>query len=485
MKAKGKEVLLFLLGLVLLYFSNGRMAIAAVTFIAPIIFLLLGRKMKVHRVYLQYSIGMGTVYLFAFWKFSSTNVKDPLFYIPFFLGFLLSIPYVVDAFFHQKKEGLLADLSFPLTYVLVEFVYVSLSPLGSTGSTAYAEHDFLVLIQLLSVTGIYGITFMVYWFGASVATAIEDGFKTKESFRALGAYGIVFLGVMLFGFVRLKTPDQSEKIKVAGISVYDQRAPRTKEIWRQASDRTEEFLSFANENFDKLEQATRNEARAGAKVVVWAELSPWSTTEQMEADTRRMAKIARENQIYLVTSPYVFTNNEEQLDINEAMIFAPDGTLMVKHIKYGGAKFDDIVEGDKKLQVIHTAYGKMGTVICWDADFPSNMRQTGKLDIDMLFSPAADWKEITPLHTYNLYYRGIENGMNIIRETASGGSIISDAKGRIIEQTNVFDTPDAEEWIIRGEMPTKGCQTIYSQIGDVFAYLCIIALVVLGIWVMN
>lgn len=482
MKVKGKETLLFLLGLVLLYFSNGRMAIAAVTFIAPIIFLLLGRKMKVHRVYLQYSIGMGLVYLFAFWKFSSTNIKDPLFYIPFFLGFLMSIPYVVDAFFHQRKGGLLADLSFPLSYVLIEFIYVTLSPLGSTGSTAYAEHDFLVLLQLLSVTGIYGITFMVYWFGTSVATVIEDRFKTKKSFRALGTYGIVFVGVMVFGIIRLNVPDRSDKIKVAGISVYDQRAPRTKEIWRQARERSSAFLSFADENFDKLEKYTRKEAMAGAKVVIWAELSPWSTTEQIEADTVRMARVARENQIYLVTSPYVFADDENELDINEAMIFAPDGTMLIEHIKYGGAKLDGIIEGDKKLQSVDTTYGKMGTVVCWDADFPNIMRQTGKLDIEMLFSPAADWKEITPLHIYNLYYRGIENGMNIIRETASGASIISDAKGRIIEQSSVFDTPDAEAWLIRGEMPTKGCQTIYSQIGDVFAYLCMISLVGLVIW---
>ena len=481
MKSKLVMTILYFIGLILLFFSNGRMAVEVIAFIAPVLLLFIGRKMKPLRVYLQYSIGMGIVFLFSFWKFSSTNVKNPLLYIPFFLGFLMSIPYVADVFFHQRKKGVIADFGFPLTYVVVEFIYVSVSPFGSTGSIAYAEDGFLVLLQLLSITGIYGITFIVTWFGSSMATVLEDGFKTKKSIYALVGYGVTFVLVMVFGMIRLNTGDLGDKIQVAGISVYDQRSPETKAIWKQGKMRTDEFKRFAKENFDKIELATKKVAQEGAKIVVWAELSPWSWEEQIDDALQRMADIAKENHIYLVTSPYLFAK-EGELDINEAMIFSPEGKLLVTHIKYGGAMMDNIVEGDKKLQVVETAYGKIGTVICWDADFPSVIRQAGKLEMDMLFSPAADWKEITPLHTRNLYYRGIENGVNIIRETASGQSIISDAKGRIVKEKSTFDTPEAESWIITGQMATKGCKTLYAQIGDLFAYLCIGAEIFLLIW---
>ena len=482
MKSKVTQTILYFIALILLFFSNGRMAVEVIAFIAPVLLLFIARKMKPLRVYIQYSIGMGIVFLFSFWKFSSTNVKDPLFYIPFFLGFLMSIPYVADVFFHQRKKGLLADLGFPLTYVVVEFIYVSVSPFGSTGSIAYAEDGLLVLLQLLSITGIYGITFMVAWFGSSMATVLENRLKSKQSIYALVSYGVVFAVVMVFGVVRLNTGDLGEQIEVAGISVYDQRSPETKAIWKQGKERTDTFKDFVEENFDKLEQATKKVAEEGAKVVVWAELSPWSYEEQIEVDTKRMADIAKENQVYLVTSPYLFPKEEGELGINEAMIFSPEGELLVTHIKYGGAMMDDIVEGDKKLQVIDSPYGKIGTVICWDADFPSVMRQVGKLEMDMLFSPAADWKEITPLHTRNLYYRGIENGVNTIRETASGQSIISDAKGRIVKEGSTFDMPEADCWIITGWMHTKGCKTLYSLIGDLFAYLCIGVEILLLIW---
>ena len=487
MEDKRERSLLFLVGLVGLYFSNGRMAIEVMGFIAPVFLVLAGRKlkashMKVISIYLLYSIGMGVVFLLSFWKFSSTNVKDPLFLIPFLLGFLMSIPYIADAIFHQNKKGLLADLVFPLTYVTVEYLYVSLSPMGSTGSIAYAQDGFLILLQLLSVTGIYGITFIVSWFASSAATIIEDKFKSKCSLQAMISYGVVFLTVMLFGVLRLGGSEENETIKVSGISAYDLRCQETKALWHQALQRTEAFEIFSDEIYNHLEQLTRKEAEQGSKVVVWSELSPWATDDTIDQYKEKMSALAKETGLYLVVSPYVFPGKEGAKGLNEAMLILPDGKFAINHIKYGGAIFDNIIEGNKRLQGLDTEYGRMGVAICWDADFPAIMRQAGRLGIDLLFSPAADWEEITPLHSRNLYYRGIENGMSVIRETASGQSLISDAKGRMIEEASSFDTPEASEWIIRGEMPTKGCQTIYLHIGDVFAYLCILGLLVLIGW---
>lgn len=486
-KENKNSFILFLIGLVGLYFSNGRMAIEIMGFIAPVPLILAGRKliaaqMKWVKVYLLYSIGMGIVFLFAFWKFTSMSVMDPLFWIPFFLGFWMSLPYIADFFFHQDKKGILPDLAFPVTYVIIEWLYVTFSPMGSTGSIAYGQGHFLVLLQLLSITGIYGITFVVSWFASSVATVIEDRFKTKTSLWAIVSYGIVFSLVMLFGVIRLGSQQTGETIQVSGISAYDLRSLETKALWHQASERTDAFESFSEETYKHLEALTRKEAKEGSKVVVWAELSPWLTDDKVDEYKEKMSALAKETGIYLVVSPYVFPDKEGAKGLNEAILILPDGKMALNHIKYGGAIFDHIIEGNKRLQGLDTEYGRMSVAICWDADFPDVMRQTGRLGVDMLFSPAADWKEITPIHSRNLYYRGIENGVNVIRETASGQSLISDAKGRIVKEKSSFEVPDANEWIIRGEMPTKGCQTIYSHIGDVFAYLCTGGLIGLAAW---
>lgn len=474
---KTQKRIFFLLGLVLLFFSNGRYAFEPISFVAPVFLLLAGRKEKPLKVYVLYSCGMGIVYLFSFWKFSSTNVADLLFYLPFLLGFLLAIPYVVDVWVHQKKSGVLADLMFPLCYVVVEYLYANLSPLGSTGCIAYAQSHFLILLQLLSITGIYGITFVVFWCGSSMATLVTDGIKSRTGRRALYSYLVVFVIVSMYGAIRL-IPRKQETVQISGISVYDQRNPDTKAIWRQADDRTEEFRAFCENNLNRLEEKTRQEAKNGSKIIVWAELNPWEYDETQEICQARMSALAQELGIYLVSSPYVFVKEEGSKDINKAEIYGPDGTQLITHIKYGGAMLDGIVEGDKKLQSLDTEYGKIGTVVCWDADFPRIITQMGRMDVDMLFSPAADWKEITPLHSYNAYYRGIENGMSVIRETATGQSFISDCKGRVIATLNHCKS-SGPEWIIRGDMPVKGCKTIYSTIRDLFAYLCMAAFLIL------
>jgi apolipoprotein N-acyltransferase len=69
--------------------------------------------------------------------------------------------------------------------------------------------------------------------------------------------------------------------------------------------------------------------------------------------------------------------------------------------------------------------------------------------------------------------RSVENRLYMIRATNTGVSSLIDPNGVILEQTPVtLDTPDriAKIWEVR-MMP--GDETIYRQIGNIFAYLCI------------
>ena len=142
--------------------------------------------------------------------------------------------------------------------------------------------------------------------------------------------------------------------------------------------------------------------------------------------------------------------------------------------KYGGAQFDNIVEGNKKLKEVNTQYGAISGIICWDADFPIITRQLGKLKTDILFSPAADWKEIVPIHSAPAFFRGIENGMSVMRQTINGLSFASDSKGRYLTKMNQYDSTD---WVITAQMPIKGSFSLYVYIGDSFSVIVIMCLI--------
>src|SRR4029077_18709680 len=129
------------------------------------------------------------------------------------------------------------------------------------------------------------------------------------------------------------------------------------------------------------------------------------------------------------------------------------------------------VPGDGRIPVIETPYGRISTSICYDADFPAQMRQLGKNKSDVLLLPSGDWYAIAPYHTYMATFRGIENGCSIVRQASGGLSIATDYRGKVCISFD-FYKPGVKSWI--ADVPIGHVQTIYTVIGDVFAYGCMV-----------
>ena len=99
---------------------------------------------------------------------------------------------------------------------------------------------------------------------------------------------------------------------------------------------------------------------------------------------------------------------------NVVHIIDPNGEIVLTHVKYGGNDFEGSLKGDGVLQTINTPYGKLSAVICWDADFPNIIKQAGEQDVDLLFVPANDWREVKDIHAGMATFRAVENGMSIL-----------------------------------------------------------------------
>src|SRR4029078_1139596 len=80
-------------------------------------------------------------------------------------------PFAVDRMLAGRVPAALASLVFPLAWVAVEYANSALSPYGSWGVFAYTQMDHLPLAQLLSVTGLWGVSFLIAWF-ASIASRV-------------------------------------------------------------------------------------------------------------------------------------------------------------------------------------------------------------------------------------------------------------------------------------------------------------------------
>src|SRR3989304_1770415 len=83
-------------------------------------------------------------------------------------GLLMSLPYLADRLMFARLKGFSSTLAFPLAATTLEFFYIHTNPVGTWGGTGFTQYGDLPLMQLASVTGTIGITFLMGWF-ASVA----------------------------------------------------------------------------------------------------------------------------------------------------------------------------------------------------------------------------------------------------------------------------------------------------------------------------
>ena len=91
------------------------------------------------------------------------------------------IPYVIDRIYY-RRFGSSAWLTFvyPVAATAMDFFSSNGSPFGSFGAVAYSQRDFLAAMQIASVTGLWGITFVIRWFASLTNHVWENGFKFKR-----------------------------------------------------------------------------------------------------------------------------------------------------------------------------------------------------------------------------------------------------------------------------------------------------------------
>ena len=91
--------------------------------------------------------------------------------------------------------------------------------------------------------------------------------------------------------------------------------------------------------------------------------------------------------------------------------------------------------------------------------------------------PAYDWEGFEYLHAENVVFRAVENGFSVLRQSSHGVSTAVDSQGRTLKSVNYFT---AEDPTLIAQIPLQArIPTIYSLVGDVFAWLCVAGTILL------
>lgn len=393
-------------------------------------------------------------------------------------GLQFLIPYLADRLLASRIGGLLATLVFPSAWVVLEYIN-SFGPYGSWGVAAYSQYGDLALLQVLSVTGLWGVSFLIGWFAAVCNWLWEEGWNSTPARRGVYLCITTIAAVMLAGGARMALfPPSSPTVRIASLSKRKIGVSPTDATWNRllSNQPTPEDLDSirnwgAAVDNDLLARA-ESEGQAGAKIVFWGEANAPIFKEDEAAFISRGAELAYKYQMYLGMALGVWNTGKNPPLENKLVLLQPNGRVAWEYNKVRpvpGPEAAMQIRGDGKLRSLDTPYGRLSSVICFDADFPQLLRQAGALGTDILLDPSNDWRAIDPWHTQMASFRAIEEGVNLVRHTSQGLSAAFDYQGRRLSAMDDYYTA---EYDLVSEIPTRGVRTIYSRLGDWLAWLC-------------
>lgn len=407
---------------------------------------------------------------------------------------LTMLPYLADRLIAPRLQSFVATLVFPLASTMIEYLG-SFGPFGTITSIANTQYGNLPLMQLASVTGIWGITFLITWFAAVVNWAWERRFAWP-SVRGGGAlYAAILAVVLLGGGARLAFfPPQASLVRVVGLSAsqaavaaFNRQLPQATVSLLASGKATQADRAIARSAFTIIDNdlltRSRQEAVAGAKIVIWPEASPTGASilqEDEPALIQQAGTLAKQQGIYLDMGLAVYLpgTGKGPFVKDEAVLLDPTGNVAWNYEKTHPAPGEQgvIVLGDGKVPIVDSPYGRLANVICFDADYPGTMRQAGQAGADLMLIPSDDWQAIDPAHAHDATFRAIENGYSLVRQASKGLSMTVDYEGRVLAASDYYTT---DQQVMVAYVPMHGVRTIYATIGDLFAWLCIIGLLAL------
>jgi apolipoprotein N-acyltransferase len=359
------------------------------------------------------------------------------------------------------------------------------------GSIGYTQWNNLPAIQVASLTGVYGVGFVIVLFNAAIALLLRGYPNWGREARAMILPIIVVIASFAYGFFCLSNSKvDTTTLKVALVP----GNVRQIEKWIP-----ENFPKIFNRYIQLTQEANESEP----DFIVWPETAFSSTIFLSEPDNkRRFRQMLQDGNIYLLTGVPNVTSDKKVY--NSVFLISPSGKKLGSYSKIHLVPFGEYVplsrylpnfiqfhpyEPGKSINLIPLPRGENGQIdigisICFESVFPNLFRQGVKQGADVMGILSNDaWFENTAAPEQHLAaapFRSVENRVSIFRCANGGISCIIDAYGRIITPRI---TPDDTESFLIGDIPFRNQKkTLYTLYGNWFPMLCFVVGVLLVVY---
>jgi apolipoprotein N-acyltransferase len=401
------------------------------------------------------------------------------------------IPFMAVASFVLGRSGGGRFLVFPVAWPLFDWLR-SLGflgyPWGILGASQYAV---LPLIQISSLTGVWGVTFVVMLCN-SVATWYVQSVLGRYRPGRTPALTLAVVVVLTLGWAGVRFLEEDSRERAAGASV------RLALVQQSMDPRKDDY----NEDFDVLRKLTEETLPRDPDLVVWSEtafvpnIRRWSKEDPAvypyAALVRDFLAWQRSINRWLITGNDDYTLNEqtgERLDYNGSVLFSPQGERVETYHKLHLVPFTEyfpykkqlpgvfkLLEnfdaylwepGDRRVVFRHPKVA-LSTPICFEDAFADDVRRFVIAGAQVIINLSNDYWSLTDTeamqHASNAVFRAVENGVPLARASASGLTCLVDPTGRIRARAPLY-----QESAIVVDVPVASPpRTLYNRWGDWF-----------------
>ncbi len=360
------------------------------------------------------------------------------------------------------------------------------------GLLGYSQFQWLSIIQIANITGVYGVSFLIVLVNVSLFLLLRWVWAEKPQrstllrpWVPLASAVAAILGVWLYGLSQLHLPP-SENLTIGVVQANIDQAHK----WDSA---------YRVETLERYRRLTKT-VSPKSDLILWPEAATPFLFERNVGYQSLVIEMIKDAQVPLVFgSPALRPQIDGTLySLNSAYALTPSGDITGRYDKQHLVPFgeyiplqqvlfflDKLVVGIGDFQpgpgptLLSLPRGsgqqqaRFGVAICYEVIFPDLVRRLANEGANFLVTITNDaWfgKTIAPYQHFGMVvFRAVENRMAFARAANTGVSGFIDPTGRILTATPIFT-----EQAITGSIPLSAPSTFYTRFGDVFAWACVI-----------
>ena len=348
----------------------------------------------------------------------------------------------------------------------------------------------LAVAQMASVLGVYGLSALVALVNASIAFALLSSGRARLT--AIASTAALLVGLAAWGSWRVADGSLVREGTPLRVGLIQGNVPQEEKMSPTPQSARRIFTTYL--------AMTRDAVRRGAEYVIWPESSTPFTFGHDPVGEAALRDLAREVGVPILFGSDQIVAEPDLHMYNAAFLLGPDGETRAVYRKIHLVPFGEFfpmqewltfaaplvkrflpfTAGDAVV-MLPVAGHPTSTAICYEVVYPSLIREAVLQGSQLLTTVTNDGWYGTSSAPYQHFemaaMRAIEEGRYLARAANTGISGVVDPYGRIVQASGIF-----EQVGLVAEVRLLTSRTIYSQIGDVIAYvasaLTVIALVV-------